>query len=399
MPIVSRGRSLTPANARASDVAARMVEHLAPIQQQRMEAAFRVQGIESQLYHYLHQGRPCTCKSTDKQLSGLTEDGKAPQGVINRLLTGNEFSVTPYTMDSAKPKDDAVGDFYNPNAFVDFDVVGNDPTIANHIVDEATVGDNGAFDPETINDLIGSFDPADAGYSDVSCPVCFGSNYVGGYSSYHGFRLVLTPTDVEARETIDFQKAPWELNPCTFSAVVQFPRGAAAVDAFRVFRGQKCIPATFSIDTTRIANEVQVLAFCDGFKHILTCTIEEPMTHVEIQLCVNPTSVFFEIPKLSKNSDLTQIDSTDPFQILLSPDVPLISSLDVIVESQQGKALLVQSVTPWQTRTRSTLGWECQVRMVQPQELYRILPLRGKIHSQKVANKVKPTISKNTSGF
>ena len=56
--------------------------------------------------------------------------------------------------------------------------------------------------------------------------------------------------------------------------------------------------------------------------------------------------------------------------------------MDVIVESQLGKILVVQSVDTWKTRQRSILGWEIQVRVIQPQELFRILPARGRIKSK-----------------
>ena len=72
----------------------------------------------------------------------------------------------------------------------------------------------------------------------------------------------------------------------------------------------------------------------------------------------------------------------EPFQIVLSPNVPTINSQDIIVESQLGKVLVVQSVNTWKSRQRSILGWEIQVRVIQPQELYRILPPRGRIMSK-----------------
>jgi hypothetical protein len=394
MPIVQRHRGLMPANARASDTAARMVEHLAPMQQQKSVAAFRVQGIEGYLFNHLTQGRPCTCKSSEKQINSiLGPDGKAPHGVISDLISGREFGVAPYSQgNKIDPFED--GKFLDPNKFVDFDVMGNDPETHNRTGESEGVGANGAFNDSDIDDIIKNFDTSEFGYSDVSCPICFGSGFVGGYSPYRGWRHVITPADVAADEYIDMAQAPWVLHPCTFRATVTLPLGAIAVDSLRVFNNNHVVAARISVDNTVISTAPEFLLKCDGLKHILTVTVEEPVTHMEIQLATAETSSFFEFPRLSKSSDISLLDSTDPFQILVSPDVPLISSLDVIVESQQGKALLVQSVSPFQTRKRNSLGWECNVRMCQPTELFCLLPSRGRISRQPVTNKVHPVIIK-----
>jgi hypothetical protein len=51
---------------------------------------------------------------------------------------------------------------------------------------------------------------------------------------------------------------------------------------------------------------------------------------------------------------------------------------DIIVEQMLGKVLVVQNVNPWNSRERNILGWEAMVRVIQPMELYRLLPGRGR---------------------
>ena len=122
------------------------------------------------------------------------------------------------------------------------------------------------------------------------------------------------------------------------------------------------------------------------------------MTHVELQVSLSAEHAYFEIPRLSKSGDRSVLERTEPFQILMSPEVPQISSMDVIIESQQGKALLVGPVSPWQTRNRQGLGWECQVRVVQPTELYNLLPRRGKVYGQQAAALIQNTKQNHASG-
>jgi hypothetical protein len=144
----------------------------------------------------------------------------------------------------------------------------------------------------------------------------------------------------------------------------------------------KVVPATFSIDGTPITNPTQVLALCDGGPHLLTANVNGEFSHLEIQFALTTESVYFEFPRRNIGTDISLLEQMEPFQIVLSPNVPTINSQDIIVESQLGKVLVVQSVNTWKSRQRSILGWEVQVRVIQPQELYRILPPRGRIMSK-----------------
>ena len=110
--LVSRRRPLMPSNARATNGASALVEHVVSMQQRKMNAAFGVQGLPAFIYNQLRAGRPCSCKSADRKLTArLNSSGKADAGIINELVTGHVFEVTPYS--SLRKKDDAVGDFYD----------------------------------------------------------------------------------------------------------------------------------------------------------------------------------------------------------------------------------------------------------------------------------------------
>lgn len=395
MPFIERRSPLTSANARASDNAARMVEHLVPIQQQRMASAFRVQGIQGILYSQLTQGKACTCKSANSEVSRLSPDGKADIGTINRVLAGNSnFGVSDY---KDTPEDEFEMFDNEPtspnNQFNKW--MGDLQTTKNNPSDDPTVGDDGQSSPD-LDDMLEGFDLSSVGYSDVSCPICFGSGYVGGYSMLRGYRKVLVPSDMTTQSTLDLPS--FALLPGTHTASVLFPLGALHLDVFRAMNGNQVVPAAFTLDSQPLSGK-NILRYCDGRPHQLVITAQSPITHVEIQFATSTESLYFEIPRLSKSADISFLDQQEPFQIIVSPDVPTLKSLDVIAESQRGKLLIVQTVNEWNTRNRQMLGHEIQVRVAQPQELYRILPVRTKVSGQKAVNPTRPAKSQSISGM
>lgn len=394
MPLIDRRSPLTSANARASDVAARLTESVIPLQQQKMAAAFRVQGIQGILYSQLKQGVRCSCHSKNVTTSQLSPDGKASPGAINRVIAGGKFGISDYK-DTPETEFDEFDELPTSptNKFNQW--MGDLNTGKNQPSDESQVHDDGQSIGD-IDDILGDFDMGSAGFSDVSCPICFGSSYVGGYSMFNGHRLVVVPQQMQTASVLDL--LTFELSPGTHTAVVTLPRGAISLDVFRAMRGDTPVIAQFKIDNQSLAG-ANILRFCDGKPHILTIECQVPLTHVEIQFATNAEPLYFEFPKRTKSSDLTLLEQEEPFQIIVSPDIPVLNTLDVIAESQLGKLLLVTNANPWNSRNRQMLGHAVMVRVTQPQELYRILPLRRHITNQKVVKTVRPAKSSTISGF
>lgn len=400
MPIMDRRSNLTPANTRAADVAARMVEHIVPMQQQKSMAAFRVQGIQGVLYNRLTQGRRCTCNTKNNTTNTLSPDGKASTGAMNRILTGaTNFGVSNY---NSSPEDDFNSFSDGPTSandhlskwLGDLNIVGDQDGNTNQVDIGPSVGDNGQSSPDLV-DLFSGFDLSHLGITDVSCPICFGSGYIGGYSMFRGSRVVLVPSDFSTTSTYELPK--FALSPGAHNATITFPRGAVGMDAFRVMLNDKPVDAKFWIDGVDATNR-RMLNWCDGRPHQLVVDTKSPMTHVEIQFALSNEPVYFEIPKLTKTADISFLEQQEPFQIIVSPDVPVLQSMDLITESQMGKVLIVSTVNPWNTRNRAMLGHECQVRVAQPQELWRIMPFRRPLTAQKTTDMATPSRSRPLSG-
>jgi len=406
MPVrTSNSNKILSSNARQSDVATRAIQEILPTQQMRSQAAMRVQGFEGCLYNRLYQGQKCTCKSSQKHLaSRLDESGKAKPGVINELISGAVFDVSAYGHDALRtnPFDSVVSPAAPVNKFQEgFDNVSESPdSLPARIPLDRNYGDNGPVDVEfNLDELASDFDSSLPGFTEASCAVCFGSGYVGGYTVLYGRRIVRSADQVELQSTdaLDVRYTPWRATTEGFSFTEVLPYGAVALDIFRVMLDHKPLAANFTIDGNPV-NEISILKYCDGRPHLVGVSFAEPtvFTHVEIQFKTSSEDAFFEFPRLNKSSDTTLLDSTEPFQIVLSPLVPSVQAEDIFTDSTYGKALIVQSVNTWNTRNRQTLGWECQVRVIQPQELYNILPRRGRVQTKPQTSNL---VHDNSTGY
>ena len=409
MPLMDNRSNLTPANMRASDVAKTMVEHVASMQQQRMIAAFRVQGFKAILYSRLSQGIACTCKGAEKAVGlKLNPDGKADTGTINRVLTGeSKFGVGAYNPLSPDSEFDDIDNFHDhetspnnaTNQFLgDLRRAGPDDGTNNLVTDEPTMTETGMFSPD-IDALLRDFDYGSIGLTDVSCPLCFGSGYIGGFSPFRGWRQVVDATRMQTTSTLDLTASPLALRPGTFTFVMVLPLGAAVVDCFRVMNGDRMVRAQILVDGVDTMNK-RVLNWFDGRPHTITINSQDPVTHFEAQAGLNPEPVYFEFPKKGKSQDISVFEKTEPFQILMSPECPEVQTLDIIAESQSGRLLIVGTVNPWTTRDRNFLGQEVQVRVAQPAELWRILPVRGHVMvKEQTTNAATPSKANTISGI
>lgn len=369
---------LLPANQRNADVAEFALRKIAPVMQQRNMTAFRVQGIEACLYNHITAGRICSCQGKHKKInSRLNKDGKADEGFINKILTGTSFGTSQFGVDDSTGAESYVPDTAaNPK----YDSLVLSPQQQQVQMDDELV---------SLDDIVGNFDAVALGITDSACPVCYGTGFVGGFTLYNGYRKVVPCEDfaLPAQAELRVQNSPFSVVTNFASVKLYLPKNAIAIDSFRLLNKMKLVDAVLFIDGKK-ADYKTVLSACDGKEHTITILSDIPIefTHLEVQLNLSKESVFMEVPRLTKSSNLTVIDSTEPFQILLSPNIPHADKLDIVTESMWGKALMIQDVSWHNTKERQMLGWECNARVIQPQELYNFLPRR-----QRVATKQQTT--------
>ena len=373
--VLLTNNGLLPANQRASDVASLAVENIIPIQQQRINAAFHVQGIQCAVYRLLQNGRKCSCQAKKQKLNTrLNSEGNASPETINELLVGTDFGVTQYT-----PKKSVLTLDYSE----DDNVIPSASNLAQlwnkaEAGEVNMVGDNTVSRDTVVDDEYNGFDPSMLTLGDYSCPVCFGSGYVGGYSLYNGSRIVIPCDDMNLHGGIlNVENYPFSASAEYIEFSVVLPKGAIQIDSFRLLNNYDIVPCKILVDNQPINNSV-LLSLCDGKLHRVSAKFNKitDFTHFEIQINQSVKSSYIEFPKLSKGSDLHLLDSTDSFQLLLSPDIPIIDRRDIITDTLYNKAYYVMDTSWLNTRQKQSLGWEINVRVIQPQESFYNLPRR-----------------------
>lgn len=411
-----------PANARAADVAQSAIKRIIDVQNRRYNSAFEVQGYSAILYNMLTMGTPCSCGTVNKSLvPRLDEHGNASKEDINSLLTEEQFTITPYGVKHTTflPNQNRSDPTNLPSAWESstpkgpgnvtvrgrvgqpLDVFGDDdnenPNVSTVIPDG--MGPNGPVDID-INELITDFDSTGFGTTDVSCPVCFGNGFVGGFSVYNGWRKVLTAQSpkcqlfggaLESDRLLPYAK----VNRVIFSQQV-FPKHAVGVDAVRIFGDRVVLGAKVLVDDVQLRSPEELLQFCDGRGHTIDLQFAQSVefTHLEIQLNQSSKSTLFEYPRTSKGAAQNINDATQGVTINLSPSIPYIRPKDIVIDSSLGKVWQVTSVNNWNTRSMQTLGWDCDMRVVQPQELYDMLPRRRPMQARHNV----PPVQDNSSG-
>lgn len=419
----SSNAQILPANARAVDVAQRALHDVAAIQQAKYNNAFLVAGYESLLYHIQESGSPCSCGSRSRALSTrLGEDGKLDRGQINKLITGGyEFKVNPYgtkmgnSVEYATEHGIPLQPHSDTSIWESVDSLSQltpemngvtrsmvDPT--GFDVDVETRNDaNGPKLPQDILDSLSqsAFDTDELGLSDVSCPICMGTGFVGGFLPEGGYRKILTPDDILAEYdgTLDPLVRPLAAEDVTyFKYQFTLPKGALRVDALNVWHKNKMVAATFMVDAVPLTSVQQLVHYADGAPHLLYVLFPAPtrFTHVEIQLGLTHSLPRIDFPKLVQGSDLRKLDSTEDVSLVASPTVSLIRRKDILVESNFGKAFQVVSVPVWVDNSRRVMGWEFQARVIQPQELYALLPRRRQM-KQQATNLVRPNANQGNN--
>lgn len=384
MPVVSKSNNrILPANSRAVDVAKRGVQEITPVFQTRHANAFKVQGCQGILYNRLEQGVKCSCNAARLNAAvRLDEEGKLSEGAITEMMTGVPSSLTSYSVREEpsitspqginKHQESGTGQ-QMPETNADTDV------LVIPLFRSEVVKDDGAARELDLDELVGGFDTSMFGVSDIACPVCFGTGYVGGFSVLYGYRQVVPCNIMTIDGEIAFDLKPFRARSKSLSFNVTVPLGITSVDSFKLYDMRDIVTAAITINGMP-ASDVAIASLA-GQQAVVSMQFRNwtYFTHFEFQCCVSDQSAYFELPKTEQSADLSLLDSTQPFQVLFSPDIPRVFKQDVVVESKYGKVLVVGAVTGWETTQMMNLGTDAQVRVAQPQELYNILPRRGRV--------------------
>ena len=224
--------------------------------------------------------------------------------------------------------------------------------------------------------------------TDVGCPVCMGTGFVGGYAPITGRRVVLTaqsngysgPFDTTTEETIPTTGlsggVEWK---------VIFPRFVTGVDAIRIWNKTSPLYGQFYIDGDAITKPSMFAdpKYCTGTEHtvrFVPTSSADRFTHLELQWSI-AESHYCDFPKISKSASSSFVDSTGDINVGFGPSLPLIRPFDVFTDSIVGKCWRVDNVTPHHTRSKFILSWDVSAVVAQPQEFINMLPVRKPVYT------------------
>jgi len=370
------------------DPSIKTLDSVIPIANDQYNNAFRVVGFPVIVYNKLTSGVKCSCHSSENIGSMLTSDGNMDEASITELLTGSPTSIQKYGYrNSAREDGSQSNDHPVPYNTIPphFDNISStaDDTLSNWIeTDETTWGSSGLSKPETTDSI-----PDDENVfglsTSTSCPICFGTGFVGGFSTTDAVRIVIDSTNKSINlsgGSINITEYPntIELNEyLQFSCILPF--GAISVDAFKVWNLVDDITneCSFEISVNNIwVDLADILKYCDGRQHQIRLSGPSIISHIEIQFKISDKDILIELPRLMDTGNSESIDRTGDISVNITPRLPILSAFDIITDSRNHKVWIVKDCTSWNDNNTKTLGWDANLRVCQPMENYISLPIR-----------------------
>lgn len=406
MPIRdAQANRIVPANNRAVDVAKKALREITPIQQRRYDNAFQVNSYQALVYNRLDAGLPCSCQASGKVLGTLLgEDGKMPEGKINEMVTGGMmFKVKRYG--AREPEREDLRVYRGDPAKTRDDTTQDGLDSENQLTPPLNNGKGNFDDPfaseidqdtQTLDDQLIDFDSLPQDVSDVSCGICFGSGYVGGFSVLGSWRQVLSTqwpelrlnpgATIEVTERPNFFRSLW----AEFDTIL--PCGFTALDSCRVWNNTRPVGTARMLIDGNTATYSILRQMCDGYMHKVRVEfdVSTDWTHLELQVGLINSLAHIDFPNLAQSADVAKLDQTEDLTINTSSSVPTLGSRDVIIEHTFGKAFHVGACNGWNDAAGNQLGWTATVRVLQPNEILNILPRRRWLGNQ-AANPVRRT--------
>lgn len=339
----------------------RTIDALTTIVQQHHENSLQADAYPVIVYSKCTTGVKCTCSETinDNATALYDEDGKASPAVIDTILNGARFGIEDYTKTT---------DVVNVPAALESD---NDlsPLLDNHLNGDS---DNG-LTFTSINSFFNS-----------SCPVCFGTGYVGGYTVLGGVRRILDCSAIVSHDGIEQLRNNTDvIQFLSDTGYVDFtlilPSLTLSIDALRVWNG--FVPA-IGTQLLQVVGNVEIqptqATLCTGLP--VTLRVRAPdqtlFTHLEVQVRLSDYPYAANYPFISNGFDPLRVNPWDPVSLELGPTVASVQAFDVIADIHHQKRWLVTQVTCRKTARGVVLGWDVNARVIEPHEPYNALALR-----------------------
>jgi len=376
MPVVrQRGRQRKPKNHRVKEVADRVLERTSEVAQHEFNNAFLVNPHPVTLYLPLTNGYRCTCTYNDT----LASDGSMKPEVMDTLLSGSPVTMTP--ADSAHADRSTLTNTTNIRMRT-----GENKRTPDSLTADEEIVDLGEIDESMSTPSTNPF-----GFSGTSCPVCFGTSYIGGYNVFRGSRTVLTPSNFKDAEgvSIDHTSAPNKLMAEREGAFVLFnimvPKNAVAVESIRIFDNQQQVFLPLSVNNVLLGGEggcspESILAFATGVKSLLK--LEFPVrgakiTHIELQFRLSSEMLLADFSKIQDLQDIILLEGLATGTIVLPSLVAEVPKLSMLFDHVYSRYWRTTDSDPLMDARGHVYGHECNAFPLKEFELGTMLPHGG----------------------
>lgn len=353
-----------PANSRAVQVAKQALQQVSSMAQQRALNALEVDGYTGLYYSRMKAGRVCSCSHTIQpnrvtSMPILNDQGTASSSHLHSLLTGGAFEIRNYAQDL-----DSQGNNAKDPVPLSDDVFTHEVNSDGNVVEDGRVEAD-----ETSMGSLNSF-----------CACCYNTGWVGGYNLVGGYRLVLDvmhPKVSLLNCLIDIAKHPLETEATgsnttpelTFTATFPyFVKGK--MHRLQAWRNTDPIDVEWFevVSNVRTPVTLQNLhTLFDGKSHTVVAVGFTRLTHIEIQAS-SVTQFKFGLSKLSTTADLDRLDTTQPTQLVLGPNIPVVSAWDVVADTVNNKLWRISQASDLRDNQGRLYGWETDARIVQVYE-------------------------------
>jgi hypothetical protein len=309
------------------------------------------------------------------------------------MLQGNDFSIERYGSRSKEPENKQRSDPHGPLWQADMVNVSDDidDPFAEELEDQERDHDADHID---LNDNFL------AASSNTGCGVCLGSNWVGGFDLVNGLRIVF---DTQAQWFgLDNLIVLQDQHPFRFVAAgnatayieITVPVGVAGLDCVRLWNNKTQILSGYDV-SIEIDNRWYMLDE-KAIKHVADGSVRklrvrsnaETWTHLELQFDLGMSPLYAEWPRLTESQNMMVPENYDSASLSITPLVPKVSMLDVVVDTTYARHWLIGTVQNFIDRNRTPNGWEVTARMVQKYEYPYLLYIRRVTH----AHDAQPTL-------
>lgn len=378
MPIRRQHRDILPAkNQRLTEVARSTIQDLARVRRQANRAAIEAQGYPVTVYTRLTHGVRCTCSYTSQSL--LDEEGNLNQAEIDNLLDLDGVQIKDYGSKNSRL---ITGADENENKSGD----GNDFTYTVDSEDEkggpisnyrrnSEKADEADLDLSEMNE---DFD-SERLYSrgNVSCAVCYGTGYVGGFSLLNGIHRVY---DTQAGWKLEGGAPNKSVAPNTielFSSgvaevTVVFPKGATGGLYPKLFNNKDEVPYSKYVVTLddNVVSSANILSFCTGLPQTLKikAVADLEFTHLDTAFRVGHTYASF--PDVNIMYEIEKVDPISNVSISLPGDYNVAKG-SIVIDHLRGlsRGWRVSGVTKANDTYGVVSGWQAEARVLEKYEL------------------------------